>query len=99
MQNAAIKVHHKISNVLNEIFERSANGIQLQIINFLTLPKLKKTQGPVKNLLPITLLEIINLRKSQNAYIKCRSVTNVVQLHQCSTTSCPLHSRQYTENK
>ena len=29
MQNAAIKVHHKISNVLNEIFERSANGIQL----------------------------------------------------------------------
>ena len=91
---------HVISNVLNQILEKSNNGIELGTRNRFTLPKLKKTQGPVKNLLPVTLLEIMNLRKSQNTYRKCRSVSNIVQPHQQMVakrqgSTCPAHSRQY----
>ena len=45
--------------ILNRIYERNDTGIKLGTGILLPLQKPKKTQGPVKNLRPIALLEVI----------------------------------------
>ena len=52
-------IYEEIANILNEIYERNDNEVKLGTGILLPLPKPKKTQGPVKNLRPITLLEVI----------------------------------------
>ena len=49
----------KISKTLNEIFETNNEEVKLGTGVLIPPPKLKKTQWPVKNLRPLTLLEAI----------------------------------------
>ena len=56
---APIETHKEISNILNSIFENNDTSLNLGTGILLPIPKPKKIQGPVKNLRPITLLEII----------------------------------------
>ena len=83
--------------ILNRIYERNDTGIKLGTGILLPLQKPKKTQGPVKNLRPITLLEVIwkilltifmdktedkiNKHLSQSQSAKSRSTTNVIWAH------------------
>ena len=53
------EIYKEISNILNGIYERNGTRIKLRTDILLPLQKLKETQGPVKNLRPITLLEVI----------------------------------------
>ena len=53
------EIYKEIANILNGIFERNDTRIKLGTGILLPLLKPKKTQGPVKNLRPITLLEVI----------------------------------------
>ena len=53
------EIHTEISSIFNKIFETNDNDIKLGTGILLPLPKPKKTQGPTKNLRPITLLEVI----------------------------------------
>ena len=53
------ELHKEISKILNDIFTNNDNEIQLGNGILLPIPKPKKIQGPVKNLRPITLLEVI----------------------------------------
>ena len=93
------EVDQEISKVLNGIFETTHAEVKLGTGVLLPLSKLKKTQGPVKNPLPITLLEVIRkiiskifmnrsedkinryLAKSQSAYRKSGSTTNIIWAH------------------
>ena len=53
------EIYKVIANILNGIYERNDTGIKLGTGIVLPLQKPKKTQEPVKNLRPITLLEVI----------------------------------------
>ena len=53
------EIYKEIANILNGIYERNNTGIKLRTGILLSLQKPKKTQGPVENLRPITLLEVI----------------------------------------
>ena len=53
------KLQKEISDILNSIFENNINEIKLGTGILLPIPKRNKTQGPVKNLRPITLLEVL----------------------------------------
>ena len=53
------EIYKDIANILNGIYERNDTGIKLGTSILLPVQKPKKTQGPVKNLRPITLLEVI----------------------------------------
>ena len=53
------EVHQEISKILNGIFETNNEEIKLGTGVLLPLPKPKKTQEPMKNLRPMTLLEVI----------------------------------------
>ena len=53
------KIYKEFVNILNGIYERNDTGIKLGTGTLLPLRKPKKTEGPVKNLRPITLLEVI----------------------------------------
>ena len=53
------EIYKEIANILNGIYEINDTGIKLGTGILLPLEKPKKTQGPVKNLRPITLLEVI----------------------------------------
>ena len=53
------EMHVEISNILNDIFKNNDDEIKLGTGILLPIPKPKKYQGPVKNLRPITLLEVI----------------------------------------
>ena len=53
------EIYKEIANILNGIYERNDTRIKLGTGILLPLPKPKKTQGPVKNLRPIILLEFI----------------------------------------
>ena len=53
------EIYKEIGNILNGIYERNDTGIKLETGILLPLQKPKKTQGPVKNLRSITLLEVI----------------------------------------
>ena len=53
------EIYKEIANILNGIYERNYTGIKLGTGILLPLQKPKKTQGPVKNLSSITLLEVI----------------------------------------
>ena len=54
------EIYKEIANSLNGIYERNDTGIgKLETGILLPLQKPKKTQEPVKNLRPITLLEVI----------------------------------------
>ena len=56
---AAKEIYKEIANILNGIYERNDTRIKLATGILLNLSKPKKTQGLVKNLRPITLLEVI----------------------------------------
>ena len=56
---APAEIYKEIVNILNGIYERNDTRIKLGTDILLPLPKSKKTQGPVKDLRPITLLEVI----------------------------------------
>ena len=56
---APAEIYKEIVNILNGIYERNDTKIWLKTIILLPLPKPKKKRGPVKNLSPITLLEVI----------------------------------------
>ena len=49
------EIYKEIANILNGIYERNDTGIKLGTGILLPRPKQKKTQGPLKNLRPITL--------------------------------------------
>ena len=53
------EIYKEISNILNGFYERNDTRIKLWTDILLPLQKLKETQEPVKNLRPITLLEVI----------------------------------------
>ena len=53
------EIYKEIANILNGIYERNDTGIKSGTSILLPIQKPKKTQGPVKNLRPITLLEVI----------------------------------------
>ena len=53
------EIYKVIANILNGIYERNDTGIKLGTGTLLPRRKPKKTEGPVKNLRPITLLEVI----------------------------------------
>ena len=53
------EIYKEITNILNGIYERNYTGIKLGTGILLQLQKPKETQGPVKNLSSITLLEVI----------------------------------------
>ena len=92
-------MHEEISTILNDIFRLNDEEIKIGTGIFLPMPKPKKPRGPVKNLRPITLLEIIRkilskifinrtekkidnyISKSQSAYRKSRSTTDIVWAH------------------
>ena len=56
---ASKEIYKEIANILNGIYERNDTRIKLATGILLNLSKPKKTQGLVKNLRPITLLEVI----------------------------------------
>ena len=60
------EVHQEISKILNGIFEANNEEVKHGNGVLLPLPKPKKTQGPVKNFRPITLLEAIRKIPSKN---------------------------------
>ena len=64
IKHASEEIYKEIANILNGIYERNDTRIKLGTGILLPLPNPKKTQGPVKNLRPITLLEVI--RKSSS---------------------------------
>ena len=82
------EVYRGIANILNGIYERNYTRIKLGTGILLPLPKPKKTQGPVKNLRPITLLEVIQKILSKSSWIGQNTR---------STNICPNH-RVHTEN-
>ena len=53
------ETYKEIANIINGIYERNDTSIKLGTGILLPIPKPKKTQGPVKNLRPIILLEVI----------------------------------------
>ncbi len=53
------ELHAEISQILNNIFGSNENTVKIGTGILLPLPKPKKARGPVKNLTPITLLEVI----------------------------------------
>ena len=53
------EIYKEIANILNGIYERNETGIKLGTGILLPLQKPKKTQGPVKEYRPVTLLERI----------------------------------------
>ena len=53
------EIYKEIANILNGIYKRNDTGIKLGTGIPLPLQKPKKTQGPLKNLRPIILLEMI----------------------------------------
>ena len=53
------EIYKEIANILNGIYERNYTGIKVGTGILLQLQKPKETQGPVKNLSSITLLEVI----------------------------------------
>ena len=53
------EIYWEIANIMNGIYERNDTGIKLGTGILLPLQKPRKTQGPVKNLRPITLLQVI----------------------------------------
>ena len=59
LKYAPEKMYEEIANIMNGIYERKDTSIKLGTGILLPIPKPKKTQGPVKNLRPITLLEVI----------------------------------------
>ena len=88
-------VYEEITKTLNSIFE-DHESVDIGYGILIPLPKPLKTKGPVKNLRPITLLEVIRkflskielqriekelnlyLSKSQSAYRKFRSTTDII---------------------
>ena len=52
-------IHEEIADALNNIFRTNNDQMNIGAGILLPLPKPKKTQGPVKHLRPITLLEVI----------------------------------------
>ena len=59
LKYAPEEMYEEIANIMNGIYERNDTSIKLGTGILLPIPKPKKTQGPVKNLRPITLLEVI----------------------------------------
>ena len=59
LKYAPEETYEEIANIMNGIYERNDTSIKLGTGILLPIPKPKKTQGPVKNLRPITLLEVI----------------------------------------
>ena len=55
----ALKIYKEIAKIMNGIYERNDIRIKLGTGILLPLQKPKKTEGPVKNLRPINLLEVI----------------------------------------
>ena len=55
----ALKIYKEIAKIMNGIYERNDIRIKLGTGILLSLQKPKKTEGPVKNLRPINLLEVI----------------------------------------
>ena len=53
------EIYKEIGYILHEIYERSDTEINLGTGILLPLLKQKKTQGPVKSLIPVTLVEVI----------------------------------------
>ena len=93
------EIYKEIANVLNGIYERNGTRIKLGTGILLPLPRAKKTQGPVKNLRRITLLQVIQKVLVENLHEYDRRqdqqtsapITECVQkiqkLHQCSMAS------------
>ena len=65
----APKIYKEIANILNGFYERNDTGIKLGTGTLLPLQKPKKTEGPVKNLRPINLLEVIRKILSKSSWI------------------------------
>ena len=59
LKQAPEEIYKEIGNILHEIYERSDTRIKLGTGILLPLLKQKKTQGPVKSLIPVTLVEVI----------------------------------------
>ena len=59
LKYAPEEMYEEIANITNGIYERNDTSIKLGTGILLPIPKPKKTQGPVKNLRPITLLGVI----------------------------------------
>ena len=59
LKYAPEEIYKEIANILNGIYKRNDTGIKLGTGIPLPLQKPKKTQGPLKNLRPIILLEMI----------------------------------------
>ena len=55
----ALKIYKEIAKIMNGIYERNDIRIKLGTGILLPLQKPKKTEGSVKNLCPINLLEVI----------------------------------------
>ena len=53
------EIYKEIGYILHEIYERSDTEIKLGTGILLPLLKQKKTKGPVKSLIPVTLVEVI----------------------------------------
>ena len=93
------EIYKEIANILKGICERNGTRIKLGTGILLPLPRPKKTQGPVKNLRRITLLEVIqkvlveNLheydkRQDQQTSVPITECVQKIQkLHQCSMGS------------
>ena len=69
------EVHQEISKIPNGIFETNNEEIKLGTGVLLPLPKPKKTQEPMKNLRPMTLLEVI--RKMFSKIFKNRTADKI----------------------
>ena len=59
LKYAPEETYEEIANIMNGIYERNDTSIKLGTGILLPIPKPNKTQGPVKNLRPITLFEVI----------------------------------------
>ena len=85
------EIYKEIANILNRIYERNDTGVELGTGILLPFQKPKKTQGPVKNLRPIALLEVIqkNLskifmdrtRQDQQTSVHITECTQKIQKH------------------
>ena len=88
---ASEEIYKEIANILNRIYERNDTGVELGTGILLPFQKPKKAQGPVKNLRPIALLEVIqkNLtkifmdrtRQDQQIYVHITECTQKIQKH------------------